>query len=70
MLILLFVSDKIVKKCNFDVAKCIDKYISLKTSQFEDPTSIKIDPRLEDVVQRMFLRCFENGDYQQVGFYL
>lgn len=49
------------------LAKCIDKYIALKTQQVEDPSvAVKIDPRLEEVVQRMFQRCFTDGEYKQV----
>ena len=51
------------------LAKCIDKYIALKTQQVEEPKAgVIIDPRLEDVVQRMFQRCFADAEYQQVGF--
>ena len=50
------------------LAKCIDKYISCKVQQFENPTApvVSIDARLENVVQRMFDRCFADNEYQQV----
>ncbi len=39
-------------------------------AQFEDAKvgvkAFTMDPRLEDVVQRMFLRCYKEGEYQQV----
>jgi len=49
------------------LAKCIDKYISLRVKQYEDPTSnTQIDPRLQDVVERMFQRCYDDGEFKQV----
>ena len=50
-------------------AKCIDKYIQVKAAQFENASNaVKMDVRLEDVVQRMFQRCYKEGAYQQVMF--
>ncbi|KAJ3348401.1 proteasome regulatory particle base subunit [Entophlyctis luteolus] len=43
------------------VSKAIDKYIQLRTS----PDSPEIDPRLEDVVQRMFAVCHADGEFKQ-----
>ncbi|KAL7753562.1 proteasome regulatory particle base subunit [Sorochytrium milnesiophthora] len=49
------------------IAKCIDSYIAKCTNNFEDPTNaVKIDPKLENVVERMFQRCFEDNEYKQV----
>ncbi len=49
------------------LAKCIDKYISLKTQQIEEPKKqIVMDARLEEVVQRMFQRCLKDKEFHQV----
>ena len=35
--------------------------------QYEDPASdAQIDPRLQDVVERMFKRCYDDGEFKQV----
>ncbi|RUP51626.1 hypothetical protein BC936DRAFT_146875 [Jimgerdemannia flammicorona] len=48
------------------IAKCIHKYITLRSNQYEEPeTAVEIDPRLEDVVERMFKRCEEDGEFKQ-----
>ncbi|GAA5807641.1 hypothetical protein MFLAVUS_001011 [Mucor flavus] len=44
------------------ISKCIDKYINLRTSL---DMSEKIDPRLQDIVERMFQRCAEDCEYEQ-----
>uniref|UniRef100_A0A7S4R0V7 26S proteasome regulatory subunit RPN2 C-terminal domain-containing protein n=1 Tax=Alexandrium monilatum TaxID=311494 RepID=A0A7S4R0V7_9DINO len=50
-------------------AVAIDEYVKLQTENFEltiknkDP--VAIDPRLEDVVNRMFERCLEDKAYKQ-----
>ncbi|KAI9101952.1 armadillo-type protein [Phlyctochytrium arcticum] len=46
------------------ISKCIDKYIELRGRQREDK-SVTIDPRLENIVQRMFQRCYDDGEYKQ-----
>ena len=53
------------------IAKCIDKYTDLRVQQAEQEQSsahgdnkIKIDPRLESVVDRMFQRCFHDKQYK------
>jgi hypothetical protein len=39
----------------------------LRLEQYEDPTSsVQIDPRLQDVVERMFQRCYDDGEFKQV----
>ena len=43
-------------------AKCIDSYTAKRRSEAE---SEKIDPRQEDIVDRMFTRCFEDGQFKQ-----
>ncbi|KAI8047861.1 armadillo-type protein [Syncephalis plumigaleata] len=40
-------------------AKAVEKYIKLRTNHAD------MDPRLAEIVHRMFLRCFEDGEYKQ-----
>ncbi|KAI9591906.1 armadillo-type protein [Syncephalis fuscata] len=40
-------------------AKAIEKYIELRSNNAE------MDQRLADIVQRMFVRCFDEGEYKQ-----
>ncbi|KAI9168528.1 proteasome regulatory particle base subunit [Blastocladiella emersonii ATCC 22665] len=47
------------------IAKCIDKYIALRSQQFESDTLVDISPALEDVVERMFQRCFADAEFRQ-----
>ena len=47
------------------LAKCIDKYISLRVKGYEDG-NVQIDSRLQDVVERMFKRCYDDGEFKQV----
>lgn len=48
------------------IAKCIDFYMKQRLAQEEDPENSKpIDPRLEDIVNRMFMRCFDDHQYKQ-----
>ncbi|CAG8455290.1 13893_t:CDS:10 [Ambispora leptoticha] len=48
------------------ISKCIDRYINLRVESYENPTSgIEIDPRLEEVVERMFQRCYDDGEFKQ-----
>jgi hypothetical protein len=42
------------------VAKCIDKYVELRT-QDEGDSAIAIDPRMTGIVERMFERCYGDG---------
>ncbi|KAL0144616.1 armadillo-type protein [Mucor lusitanicus] len=44
------------------ISKCIDKYIHLRSSP---ETPEEIDPRLQDIVERMFQRCAEDCEYEQ-----
>ena len=44
------------------ISKCIDKYINLRSSS---ETPEEIDPRLQDIVERMFQRCAEDCEYEQ-----
>ncbi|KAG0026231.1 proteasome regulatory particle base subunit [Podila clonocystis] len=48
------------------VSKCIDKYIALRNQEHEDPHNVEpMDPRLKDVVEKMFDRCYQDGEYKQ-----
>ena len=42
------------------IAKCIDSYTAKRTAGEEN-----IDKRLETIVDRMFDRCFQHGQYRQ-----
>ncbi|XP_049848626.1 uncharacterized protein LOC126315417 [Schistocerca gregaria] len=47
------------------VVKCIDEYIRLRTLQSkEGQEGESIDPRLENIVNRMFDRCFRHKKYR------
>ena len=48
-------------------AKCVDKYCALRVQQYErsSDANVVIDPRLEEVVNRMFARCYDNAQYKQ-----
>ncbi|BES91657.1 unnamed protein product [Nesidiocoris tenuis] len=48
------------------IAKCIDHYTQLRVRNLEDPNNAEmIDSRLEGIVNRMFQRCLEEGQYKQ-----
>ena len=50
------------------ISKCIDCYTKqrvIQASNAEEAKSVKIDPRLEDIVNRMFRRCFDDKQYKQ-----
>ena len=49
-------------------AHCIDKYTKLQVDKFQSDGSAHghIDQRLEDIVNRMFQRCFDDKKYKQV----
>lgn len=44
-------------------AKCIDEYVKLRVAQTKDG-STEIDSRLEAIVERMFDRCFQAGEFR------
>jgi 26S proteasome regulatory subunit N2 len=49
-------------------AKCIDHYTKLQVESFQakDASEKKtVDPRLEDIVNRMFQRCFDDKKFKQ-----
>ena len=50
------------------LAKCIDHYTKLQVENFQvkDASELKaVDPRLEDIVNRMFQRCFDDKKFKQ-----
>ncbi|KAF9373916.1 proteasome regulatory particle base subunit, partial [Mortierella sp. AD011] len=48
------------------VSKCIDKYIALRVQEQQDAQSAEtMDIRLKDVVEKMFDRCYQDGEYKQ-----
>lgn len=49
------------------IAKCIDHYTKLRVKSFSssDSDKVVIDRRLEDIVNRMFKRCFDDGQFKQ-----
>lgn len=52
------------------ISKCIDQYAKLRlqtiqSKQDDKPAKISVDPRLEDIVNRMFERCFAHHKFKQ-----
>ena len=49
------------------IAKCIDHYTKLMLLNYDNENTEKahIDVRLEDIVNRMFQRCFDDNQYKQ-----
>ncbi|KAI8566710.1 hypothetical protein RHMOL_Rhmol02G0063300 [Rhododendron molle] len=47
------------------LAKAIDEYASLKSKAAEPNEAVKMDPRLEAIVERMLDKCILDGRYQQ-----
>lgn len=48
------------------IAKCIDHYTTLRIHNLENPDDVQpIDARLEAIVDKMFQRCLEEGQYRQ-----
>jgi len=46
------------------ISKCIDEYISLRVHNYENLDDQKeIDGKLESIVEKMFERCFQEGEY-------
>jgi 26S proteasome regulatory subunit N2 len=46
------------------ISKCIDKYATQCARNFDEDAEESIDPRLADVVNRMFERCFADKEYK------
>ncbi|KAG0240325.1 proteasome regulatory particle base subunit [Actinomortierella wolfii] len=47
------------------ISKCIDRYIHLRSAEDGQDDAEKMDPRLENVVEKMFERCYKDGEYKQ-----
>jgi len=47
------------------LAKAIDQYIELRSAPPSEQGEQDIDPRLIEVVERMFQRCFDDGNHDQ-----
>ena len=47
------------------ISKSIDHYTKLRVANLTTDASTPIDPRLEDIVNRMFQRCFVDGQFKQ-----
>ncbi|KAK3822340.1 MAG: armadillo-type protein [Linnemannia gamsii] len=48
------------------VSKCIDKYIAVRVQEQQDPQNAEpMDSRLQAVVEKMFDRCYQDGEYKQ-----
>ena len=48
------------------IACAIDTYIDLHAKETDSGATISIDPRLTQIVERMFTRCFQDGELEQV----
>jgi 26S proteasome regulatory subunit N2 len=47
------------------LATCIDEYKAQRAAQDAD-AKIMIDPRMESIIEQMFLRCYRDGCFEQV----
>ncbi|KAK0245602.1 armadillo-type protein [Armillaria nabsnona] len=47
------------------VSKAIDRYIQLRTEEQSTSKPEKIDPRLQDIIEGIFSRCIEDGEFKQ-----
>ena len=47
------------------ISKCVDMYITLRVKKSEDENLLAIQPKLEDIVNRMFERWFADREYYQ-----
>ena len=47
------------------IARCIGDYVAKCAKKTEGDSQVEIDPKLEDVVNRMFERCFADGEFNQ-----
>ncbi|KAH9175458.1 26S proteasome regulatory complex non-ATPase subcomplex Rpn2/Psmd1 subunit [Lactarius sanguifluus] len=46
------------------ISKAIDRYIESRTEEQSGAQS-KVDPRLQDIIENIFSRCIQNGEYKQ-----
>lgn len=49
------------------IAKAIDRYIELRS---EEPSGKKVDPRLQRIIEGIFKRCVDEGEFKQVSYVL
>jgi 26S proteasome regulatory subunit N2 len=47
------------------ISKCIDLYIAQRVKISEGDATVQIDQKLEDIVNKMFERCFADGEWNQ-----
>ncbi|KAK0478260.1 hypothetical protein IW261DRAFT_1482577 [Armillaria novae-zelandiae] len=47
------------------VSKAIDRYIQLRTEEQSTSKAEKIDPRLQNIIEGIFSRCIEDGEFKQ-----
>jgi len=47
------------------IAKCIDLYTQQRMQALEKPGEVNVDKRLIEIVDKMFLRCFDDKKYKQ-----
>ncbi|CAI2379462.1 unnamed protein product [Moneuplotes crassus] len=47
------------------ISKCIDFYIKKRVQISEGDNSVQIDQKLEDIVNKMFERCFSDAEWDQ-----
>jgi 26S proteasome regulatory subunit N2 len=48
------------------LSKCIDEYMALRLRQESNEESgVVIDPRMENIVEQMFMRCYQDQCYEQ-----
>ncbi len=48
------------------IAKAIDRYIQLRTAEQTGSKAEAVDPRLQNIIEGIFSRCIEDGEYKQV----
>lgn len=53
----------------FCPAKAIDRYIAT-SSEDQSGKDSKADPRLKEIIEGIFRRCIEEGEYRQVGLFI
>jgi hypothetical protein len=51
------------------IGKCIDEYKVLRAQQELDPT-VTIDPRMVEIIEQMFTRCYRDECFEQAVFIL
>ena len=51
-------------------AKAIDRYIEARAEEQQSGTQTKVEPRLQDIIEGIFSRCIQNGEYKQASLNL